>query len=303
MRTQTTAVQRSWWAQVDTLFLGVLALSLLVHFAGAGYVASQPLPLESEGKLEDLPVDRFVRQEFTLHVPAPKKVAAVAPGSRPAARPQAEAPAGSPAPSKAALDGKVQRAGLLGVIGSGVAGEHGFADLFSGASSDVAAALDGAARRLGANDVADLGPARKGDAVGRQVAGVELATAGVRSVNLAERAPAVVARVVEADVEVAGPEVDASALAGWLARHKGGLTGCYERELKVSPSLAGKLVLRFEVTPRGRVTALDFGEDSTLLSASLRQCVASVARGWVLPFTPEEETAVSFPFVFAPAGG
>lgn len=299
---ETEGVRRDLLAQLDTWFLGVLALSLAVHFLGAGYLATQPLPPEAEGRLEDLPLDRFVRQEFTLHIPAPKRLAAAPTPAN--ARPTRGSATAAPAavPASAGLAAKVEKAGLLAVIGSGAGGTEGLRDLLGASSSEVAAALDGAAQRLGEGALASAGPARRGADVGARADGVQLATDGARQVQLAERAPQVVATLVETDVDVETPDVDVGALAAWLARHKGGLQGCYERELKAAPSLQGRLVLRFELTPRGRVAELSFGADSTLQSDSLRRCVATVAHGWVLPFTPEADTAVSFPFVFAPAG-
>ncbi len=80
---------------------------------------------------------------------------------------------------------------------------------------------------------------------------------------------------------------------------RGAIQSCYERELKRNHSLSGRLVLKFTISSRGRVTGLDLSEGS-LQNAGVSDCITSLAKGWVLPFTPEDEVPVAFPFVFSP---
>jgi hypothetical protein len=59
-------------------------------------------------------------------------------------------------------------------------------------------------------------------------------------------------------------------------------------------------VLRFSITPRGRTSNVGI-EDDSLGNPDVGACIATLARSWVLPFTPEDELSVAFPWVFVPA--
>jgi len=78
------------------------------------------------------------------------------------------------------------------------------------------------------------------------------------------------------------------------------IQGCYEAQLKRNPNLRGKLVLRFTIGTRGQVTEASIDSD-TMGSDEVASCVMRLVKAWRLPFTPEAETAVSFPFLFSPA--
>ncbi len=77
------------------------------------------------------------------------------------------------------------------------------------------------------------------------------------------------------------------------------IQSCYERELKRNRSLSGRLVLAFNITPRGRVAELDFAE-GTLRSGPVESCIGTIAQNWVLPFQPSDDVRVEFPFIFSP---
>jgi hypothetical protein len=113
-----------------------------------------------------------------------------------------------------------------------------------------------------------------------------------------EHSPGGVARPEKPQVET--NEIPADALNRWLRARTSAVQACYERELKRNHALHGRLVVRFSITPRGRVEDLSFDED-TLGSAGVTSCIAGIAHGWVLPFTPPADVGVSFPWVFAPA--
>lgn len=90
---------------------------------------------------------------------------------------------------------------------------------------------------------------------------------------------------------------DERALTRWLNARKPAMISCYERELKRRPTLAGRMVIRFAVDSRGHVARVGF-DDDTLGSPAVQQCITTVMRAWVLPFSPEDEVPVSLPFVF-----
>jgi hypothetical protein len=75
---------------------------------------------------------------------------------------------------------------------------------------------------------------------------------------------------------------------------------CYERELKRNPSLKGKLVVRFLIGENGRVSEIEFEED-TLGNSAVATCIRSNIRLWVFPIK-DSECPVSYPIVFMPSG-
>ncbi|HXI55388.1 MAG TPA: AgmX/PglI C-terminal domain-containing protein [Polyangia bacterium] len=79
---------------------------------------------------------------------------------------------------------------------------------------------------------------------------------------------------------------------------------CYEQELPRHPTLSGRVVIQFAITPGGQV-ASSAVQDSTLHLASLEGCMTQAVRRWTFP-QPQGGgglTIVSYPFVLSPAGG
>lgn len=287
---------RGLWAQVDRAFLVAVGLSFAAHLAGAGYVWSQPTPIEPELSLGELERDRFA----SVVMPRPMPVAPSVPSAAPRAvdTPSAPSPKRTverPAPA-------VRDLGLLAVIGArGRDGQGVFGDLLADVAgvNDVATALQGANVRV-ANVADSFGRGQRGDARG-QVQGVQVETNGGGEVVLGARQDvAVRGTLVDEAVTVEGSEFPPEELAKWMRARRGGIQACYERALKHERTLAGRLVLKFSITSRGRVQGVDVSE-GTLQNTEVATCISSLARGWVLPFHPEDDVPVMFPFVFTPA--
>ncbi len=292
----------SLFAQVDRAFLVVLAVSLTAHFLGGAWLALQPMPEEPELTMDDLPVDRFASQQLPLPKPAPtappEPQAPKAAVAENATKKAPAAPARA-APSRAELDAQVRRVGLLAVIGAqGPGGAVG--DLLSQRSAvgEVASALrDASAVRVAT--VGDLGGSHA--AAAGEAATIGTLQAGpVHEVTLAEgKAVTVTGRVNVEPIRLDTPEVNREQLAQWVKARTTAIQSCYERELKRNRALHGRLVLRFAITPRGRVADVGFDED-TLASPGVRECISGLVSSWVLPFKPEEDVMVAFPWVFSP---
>ena len=140
----------------------------------------------------------------------------------------------------------------------------------------------------------------QGSETGTTVGVNAMGTDGVKNVVLEEKkAVSIAGRVREEVISVDGPDISSEALTNWMRGRRGAIVSCYERELKRDHSLSGRLVLKFIVSTRGRVTDLDLTE-GTMQNAAVRECISSLAKNWVLPFTPEDEVPVAFPFVFSP---
>ena len=72
---------------------------------------------------------------------------------------------------------------------------------------------------------------------------------------------------------------------------------CYERQVRVSPSLDGRVVVGWTIDPRGRVRDAEVIDDTTG-SDALGQCILRGLRGWVFPRRGGAEIKVTYPFVF-----
>jgi TonB family protein len=302
-------VKGSFFKQLDPLFFMTLGVSLFVHFSGAGYIACQPMPEERELTLDELP-DRFVKAMMPVEIKKPEKKVEVADTGADkkekkeevAAKGEEKPAKGSPE-AKAQLQARVASKGLLKIIGSAGGGGGAFDDLVGSSAGvgDIANALAGAGG-VGiatADSLAAGGP--KGGTAGSAATIGDLGTSGGGNVALGEKAAVQVrGKVADATPEVESADVDREKLASYVRSRKAAIQNCYEKELKRNPSLKGKVVVRFSITPQGRTTDIDI-EENTLGNEAVSSCIKTVIRGWVFPFKPPSEVPVAYPFVFSPA--
>ena len=302
-------VKGNFFAQIDQFFFMILAASLVIHFTGASYIACQPMPEERELSLDELP-DRFVKAMMPVEIKKPEKKPEVAKTKDKAEEKKEETktaetekkPATSNATAKAELQQKVASKGLLKILGSAGAG-GAFEDVLGNSNSvgNVADALNGAGG-IGIGTEASLaagGP--KGGTSGKTAGIGDLGTSGGGNVALAEKGPAQIrGKVADAAPEVESAEIDRGKLTAYLRARMSAIQGCYEKELKRNPSLKGKVVVRFTITPQGRASDIEI-EENTLGNDAVPSCIKTVIRGWVFPFKPDGEATVAYPFVFSPA--
>lgn len=292
-------------AQLDRSFLAILAISLAAHFAGVGWLSTQPVPEEPDLTIEEMSTERWASAIMPL--PKPKKTETDKPALAEAPKPKTTEPTkpavASARPTGEALKQRVRNMGMIGIIGSTGDGESGFGDIMKDTGmTDIATALRGAENN-GVN-VASVDDATAGKRKGTEVGGTSeierLGTDGVKGVELAEKGTNVIGSVKTEKIQLDTPEIDETSLTRWLQGRKPAIQSCYERELKRSPKLAGRLLIRFAITSRGRVGGVGFDED-TLRSASVEDCISALMRGWVLPFKPEDDVPVALPFIFSAA--
>lgn len=83
-----------------------------------------------------------------------------------------------------------------------------------------------------------------------------------------------------------------------VMRHVAEVRYCYERGLMVTPTLEGRVIVRFVISPAGSVLSSTIAE-STLATPLVEQCVATAVRRWMFP-SPEGGgiVTVSYPFTF-----
>ncbi|WP_164006892.1 AgmX/PglI C-terminal domain-containing protein [Pyxidicoccus trucidator] len=310
-------IRVSRWQTMDRVFFGILAASLFLHFSGAALIISAEAPKEPELALDQLD-DRFVRAIIPQRpVEAPRVAdsgAAEAPkddkpgdeGKDAADKPAANKPAGDAAERRAEVVKKVAGKGLLKILGSNSGGGQGaFADVLGGASGggDIAAALAGAGG-VGVATEASVGGGTgpRGGGAGTVTGIGEVGTQGGGKVDLGtKKETAVQGRVQDATPDVESSDVDRAALARYVRSRLKSIQSCYEKELKRNPNLKGKVVVRFVIKPSGRAGEIEI-EENTLGSEAVGSCIRTTIRNWAFPFKPDSDTAVSYPFVFSPAG-
>lgn len=76
---------------------------------------------------------------------------------------------------------------------------------------------------------------------------------------------------------------------------------CYQLALSKQPTLAGRLVVIFEINPKGRVDDLLIAE-TALEAPALLQCIGDTMRGWEFPAAPyySGNVRIVYPFVLKP---
>jgi outer membrane biosynthesis protein TonB len=309
-------VMVSRWKTMDRVFFGILAASLFVHFSGAALIISAEAPKEPELALDELD-DRFVRAiipQRPVEAPRPADTGAgeEAQDDKKADEPKesgkaaADKPAADAAERRAEVAKKVSRTGLLKILGSnGGGGQGAFADVLGGASGggDIAAALAGAGG-VGVATEASVGGGTgpRGGGTGKVTGIGEVGTQGGGKVDLGtKKETQVQGRVQDSTPEVESSDVDRAALARYVRSRLKSIQSCYEKELKRNPNLKGKVVVRFVIKPSGRAGEIDI-EENTLGSEAVGSCIRTTIRNWTFPFKPDSDTAVSYPFVFSPAG-
>ena len=304
------SIKGSLWQSVDQLFFIVLAGSLLVHFSAAGYLACAPRVEEHELSLDELP-DRFARVLIPTRPPETKpaptqgtaEVDKKETKSEESNNKRRERTPADAAARREQIQQKVVSKGLLRILGSsGSGGAGAFQDVLGGGTGagDIAKALAGAGG-VGVATADALAQARKGGGSGA-VAGIgDLGTSGGGSVNLGTKGDVRVSgHVRDVAPEIESADVDREALARYVKQRLKAIQNCYEKELKRNPSLKGKVVVRFSITPSGRSGEIDV-EENTLGSDAVSSCIRTVIRGWVFPFHPPDNVAVAYPFLFSPA--
>jgi TonB family protein len=85
-----------------------------------------------------------------------------------------------------------------------------------------------------------------------------------------------------------------------VAAHTGSIRYAYNRELRKKPSLRGKIVLTFTISPEGNVTECHI-EKSAMNWPPLEKSLVKMVRTWKFPEIPEGDVTVSYPLVFFPS--
>jgi hypothetical protein len=297
----------SLWKSMDRFFFTVLLASLFLHFTGAACLVLMPKPPPREVPLEEV-LDRFARLSLPSVTAVAKPTAQVAVEKKSAtdastgAKSKVQTAAGTT--STQATRELVQARGLLKILGSKGNGGGALADVLGdgSAAKDIGEALSGA-KGVGLATTEAIGSAgQKGGGTGK-VAGIgQVGTKGGGDVDLGTKGDVAVRGEVKDSAPILDDaSINSDELARFLRQRKMAIQSCYEKELKRNPTLRGRIVVRFVITPQGRAQEIDI-EENTLGNEGVAACIRNVVRSWTFPFSPSGGVTVAYPFVFAPAG-
>ncbi|RMG16509.1 MAG: hypothetical protein D6729_10790 [Deltaproteobacteria bacterium] len=311
-----------WIKSIDKVFTAILLVSLGLHISGIWVLENTPIPKELS--FDAIP-DRFAKLivEEIPEEPPPKPEPAQGEGELAKAKKpepaEDEGSAEDEGPSEeeirrkaqnAEVQEKVRNTGILAIIGAKgegpSAGETLVADILGGGGvgQDLDAALAGV-QGVGiatGTDALALKTGLKGGADGKGVGIGDLATkggAGGKVGTGSRRTPRIRGSIRSGRTMVESSTVDAQSISRYIKVRMRSITSCYEAELKRNPSLQGKLSIRIVIGTNGRVADISIEED-TLGSPAVVRCVRNRIRPWRFPVKPDEETAVTVPFIFAP---
>ncbi|MCL4195743.1 MAG: TonB family protein, partial [Thermoguttaceae bacterium] len=95
--------------------------------------------------------------------------------------------------------------------------------------------------------------------------------------------------------------LDASSVSAQIRKYTGGIRACYERQLKIDPSLSGSVRVAFNIGGDGSVQGCSV-TSSSIASSEVGSCVCSRIERW--RFEPSADgggSSVNYSFVFTPA--
>jgi TonB family protein len=298
-----SSVRGSVWSHLDVLFAGVALVSLVAHLALVVYLRAVDWPRspDPEALLDEFPRMRLPRPPAPPPAAKPATPAAPeAPAHQPVARRPPPAP--RPGPTRDELRLAVGRMGINQVL-TAKGGQSPLADLLRPGLVDRD--LEQALQRVGGLTTASAGTlpvGRDGGGPGRIVSVGDLRGDGAIAAptDVGPRGERSVARVQPSPPVVDDGTANPAELARVVRQGMAAIRACYERALKRDPRLAGKLVVRFTITPAGTVSLVEV-EDDSLGDAEVARCLREVFRRWRFPPPTGGPAEVSFPFVFQPS--
>jgi hypothetical protein len=98
------------------------------------------------------------------------------------------------------------------------------------------------------------------------------------------------------------PDVDRNGVKTVVRERLPALKACYDKALRATPRLAGKVVARWSIDAEGKVTEFSWESDQ-LGSKTFADCARRVIEAWRFPPPKSAPVVVSFPFVFGGSDG
>jgi outer membrane biosynthesis protein TonB len=204
---------------------------------------------------------------------------------------------------------KVQKIGILSIIGRDKAPGSGLSKLFA-QSNDVEQAVAGMAgaklavgRGAGGLSTSGSGPGGGGTGYGHIYGAGNLDTGGHgnkghgRGPKLAERGE----HEVSVGMGSGGGDTDGSLSKEQILKvvraHMAGVKYCYEKELQHKPTLAGGVDMFWVIQPDGTVGKASV-KTTSIGDAAVEGCILRQVKQWQFPKAPAQTTVTRIPFVF-----
>ncbi len=327
------AVVGGFAASIDWLFTAVVMFSFMTHFGLVIFLENAdwpmaptiatipdsvadlifndppaPEPPPEDTTPTDQPTDDAT--EVAQEDPTPSRHESSEPSSASSTSGERQAATDSDARMAAGEAAQQVQQMLLGALGSG---ESAFSDVLrggavTGSSADIMAQAEGVGVAQGGTG-GELRSRSGGGPVGAGGDGLGSLRASGGSGATAQRQEGaevaeqrVRARPLRFDVDEEGGagDFDAQAVVRMIRTRQSAIQACYERELRQSPTLAGRIVVALTIQTSGSVSNVRPTEN-TMGNDAVASCVVRVIQGFRFNPGPEGgSVSYSFPFVFAP---
>lgn len=312
--------QKNYWAAFDKKLLMVWVASLILVYVPLLYQAAQPKPpqatvLDSRlmkklgvlnkvdpKLLEDLdkPKEEEKKEEAAAGPAAVIKAPTgnVGKSARAAAAKAAAASRAGKAGAKAAKAGQGVLA-IAGAVGTGASGKYASVD-FSGSSSGLDDVLGqigglGEAGATGGKTRLGGGGAQGGEGGLGDLTAL-LGDPGGLSVSAGEAGGGLIG-VGKASISAgAGTGASAGEIQSVIDANAAAVNSCYQKELKKTPDLKGKLSVQIKVNQAGRVAGVNVTQNT--VGNAVSTCVTNKIRGWSFPKGKKGVITINQTFVF-----
>ncbi|MBL4684437.1 MAG: AgmX/PglI C-terminal domain-containing protein [Nannocystaceae bacterium] len=197
---------------------------------------------------------------------------------------------------------KARSVGVARVLGTyGGPGEGTVFDVIDSTENNLAALFDQGMTSTTLAQGGDIGPYVPGgegiDQFGTAVENRGLTTSeGPNLEKNTKKERKVRGRAKATKTDIFG-DVDKKKLRAYINRRTSALRSCYERALRTSPDLSGKMTYTIEIGMMGNVTRVAVEED-TLGSGAIKSCTTGKIRGWRFP-KGEDTAEVTFSVIFS----
>jgi TonB family C-terminal domain len=329
------AVRGSPWQKTDLRFFLIALLSIALHAGVIVYFHTIKIAPPKTKSIEEIP-ERFAK--LIIEKPIPKEIKnkplvnqqtakeqanAQEEAEKASARQSSNSPANGPsavvkqsvAKQVARVEQKIRTVGVLGMltgVGTTAKGPSVVDVLGSvGNKKEHAQDLDKALA-----DMSGLQQSRSIDIMQRKLVkskDVEIShkesiddlIAGIgaaKTSDLSKRGDILISRPESIEgAASSNTKRDITAINAVVASHKVSVRMSYERFLKKSPDLAGKITIRFTIDAGGNVTRLEIMENTTG-NKELEDEILRKVKMWKFETIPEGDVTVTYPLVFQPAG-
>jgi len=322
-------IQGGWIKSIDWVYSTILFMSLIAHMAFVYWCrVTGPLP---EVTMDMIPA-RFAKFIQVQKPPERRKPKVQKKGDdkkgkdkkgkkkkKKAGKKKAvKKKAGKPKPRKSAaqlareraerrrkISNRLARSGILALLGSKSKGGGSVSDVLKGGGlmeKNLDEALKGVKGVAVAGGAGARGSRRGGGARGTIEGGSSKLSgpsgkAGTGGAGGKKRGGVrVKSKLAIESLETEGT-LNQSKLRKLISRKRRTVQYCYERELKRTPSLSGKITVRITIALTGRVSNVEIDDNS--LNSRVARCITRKVKRWRFPKPEGEAATVAIPFVFS----